>query len=295
MFTSGEYERINEELNHRLFSKGQKLKKVWITILLIVSLISGILVLVFPGQFESGGTAWILPMYGGMAFLVALIGFLISMKYRSEKPYFEYLYDEIIQKINLNEGLFLEYQAYEKTDKQFNVTGGLFTRLSSIKVRRHLRGKSENEHKFDIYDCSMTTSNGKSQTTHFDGVYFVLHKDLNTSLQVRTNGSPKLKGVKYDRLKEFEDIKVYKPQDQNLGNIDHMFINYMKKLQNEENHKRVYVSIVEGAVHIALWYRKNPLRKPKTFDLTVLNRIAQDLYDEVKFVNEIEKIDHFDY
>ncbi len=295
MFTSGEYERINQELNERLQSKSQKIKKVWLTILLLVMLVCGVLVLVFPNQFKDGSTAWILPVYGGLAFLTTLIGYLISIKYRSEKPYFEYLYEEIIQKINLNEGSFIDYHSYEKTDKEFNRLGGLFTRMASIKVRRHMKGKSEKNHQYDIYDCTMTTSNGKSQTVHFDGVYFALHKDLNTILQVRTSGTPKLKGMKYDRLKEIEDIKVYKPVDENLGNIDYTLIEFVKRLREVENHKRVYLSIVEGSIHIAISYRKHPLRKPKQFDLTVLNQIASNFAQEIQFINSIDEIDHFDY
>lgn len=295
MFTSGEYERINEELNQQLNSRRQKIKKVWFVILLSVSFICGGLILLFPNQFDDGSTAWILPVYGGGLFLTALVGYIVSMKYRSEKPYFEYLYNEVIHKINLNEGLFLDYQAYEKSDKEFNVKGGLFTRMSAIKVRRHIKGKSEKEHNFDIIDCTMTTSNGKSQQVHFDGVYYVLHKQLNTSIQVRSNSSPKLRGVKFDRLKEFEDIRVFKQENDHLSNVDHMLIKFVQKLSEFEKYKKVSLGVIDGEIHVGIAYRKHPLRKPKEFNLITLNRISNDLFDEIKFINDLELVDNFEY
>ena len=295
MYINSEFERLNKELNRRLFTKGQKIKKVWLFLLVATLLICGLFILFFPNQFNNEGTVWIMPVYGGIALSTTLVGFIISIKYKSEKPFFEYLYNEVIQKINLNEGLFLEYKSYEKTDKEFNYAGGMFTKHASIKVRRHVSGVSENEHHFDVYDCTMTTSNGKSQTVHFDGFYYVLNKQLNTTLQVRTSGSPKLKGVKYDRLKEYEEIKVYKPINQSVSNIDDMFIRYVKQLNDSEEYKRVYLSIVDGSLHLGITPRKNILRKQKIFDLAVLNNIADELFDEYKLINELEKLDHFNY
>ncbi len=293
MFTRSEFEEINNEFNAKQAERRKKLVRVWGFVLGIVSFIIVVFIVAFPNQFDNESTAWILPTYGGILFLIAFIGFLISTKFQSEKPVFEYIYDEIIQKINMDEGLFLNYKAYDKEDRGFNKIGGLFTSFASVRVRRHISGDTEEHHHFNIYDCTMTTSSGNSQQTHFAGVYFVVNRQLNTSLQIRTNGSPKLKGVKFDRQDEFDGLKVYKEREQNMTNIDHTLLTFMNRFSENEEYKRVYLSVVDGQIHLALWFKKNPANKQKIINIETMNRLKEYFMSEYQIINDISSIDSF--
>lgn len=291
MFTTSEIDVITTEYKKRQTERRKKLKKIWRTLLLITVIIVIMFVVLFPNQFDTGGTSWILPTYGGIALVITLLGYLISTKFNSVKPMYEYLYDEVIEKINRHEGMFLRYTAFETENVEFNKTGGLFTRHSSLRVKRHVEGDTENHHHFNIYDCTMTTSSGNSSTTHFDGIYFVLHKQVNTMLQVRSNGSPKLKGIKFHRIQEYPTLKVYKELEQQLLSIDKMYIDFITKLSESTEYKRVYLSIVDGEVHVALWYKKHPTRTLKNTSLQSMNTVATQFLDEYKLIGELADID----
>ena len=293
MFTIGEFERINSEYKTEQSSRRQMLVKVWGILLSIVIFVIVMFIVIFPNQFKNEGTIWILPTYGGIAFLITLIGFLISTKYQSEKPVFEFIFEEVIQKINMYEGLFLDYKAYDKEDRGFNKVGGLFTGFATVRVKRNISGDTEEHHHFNIYDCSITTSSGNSQQTHFSGVYFVLNRQLNTSIQIRTNGSPKLKGVKFDRQEGFEGLRVYKEREQSMTNIDHTLLSFMNKLSENEEYKRIFLSVVDGQIHLGLWYKKNPLGKEKVMTIEVLNRLATYFMSEYQMINDLSAIDNF--
>ena len=293
MFTLGEFEQISSEFMEEQKTRRKKLQNIWGFFLGLTVSITILLIIVFPNQFKDGSTAWILPTYGGIALVTTLLGFLISLNFLSEKPFFTFLFPEVIQKINQYEGLYLEYIPYDKIDKEFNKIGGLFTRMATVRTRRHIKGQTEDHHSFDIYDCTLTTSSGNSQQTHFDGTYIVLEKSLNTSIQIRTNGAPKLKGVKFHRLEEFENLRVFKEAEQNMSNIDHLLLRFVEKLSSYSKYKRVFLSVIDGQIHVALWYKKHPARKQKTINLEILNKLTEHFMSEYQLVNEITSIDVF--
>lgn len=293
MFFESEFNEINNTLSSLLQERRRKLTKVWGFLLVFVIVLIIFFIVLFPKQFENGDTSWILPIYGGIALVGTLVGFLISVGFTSEKPYFEFLFPSIINKINMNEGLYLEYEAYEKQDKEFNREGGLFTSFASVKIRRRVEGYTEEQFKYKIYDCTMTTSNGKSQQVHFDGIYFVLRKQVMTDLQIRSKGSPKRKGVKYTRQDNVDSFKVYKRSSDEFSNLDFKYLRFMDSLKVDLNYKAIYLSVVEGQIHLALTYKKHPCRKRKNLNLDVLNKYANHLLNEIKIVNDLQNIDLF--
>ena len=293
MFQQNEFELINKEFQNLQKKRMKKITKIWGKLLVITIILIVLAIVIFPKQFNNAATVWILPTYGGMALLGSLTGFLISIKYTSEKPFFEYLFPEIIQKINLNEGLYLEYEAYTKQDKEFNKDGGLFTRFAAIRVRRRLVGYTEEQLKYKIYDCTMTTSSGNNKQTHFDGSYFIIDKSVLTKLQIRTNGSPKQKGVKFEKQDDIEDFRVYKELGVSSSNLDHKYLRFMESLKTDLNKKRIYLSVVEGQIHLAIWYRKHPIRKQKQVTLEVLNNYALNFLDDIKMINQLANIDQY--
>lgn len=293
MFSTSEYDRINIEYKRRQNERRKKFNTIWGVLLGITLLLIGILIYLFPNQFDNGDTVWILPTYGGILLVTTLVGFIVSLGFTSEKPFFEYVYPEVYEKLNLTEGLFLEYNSYEKGNREFNTKGGLFTRIASVRTRRHVKGFTEDQVQFDVYDCTMTTSSGKNQQTHFDGTYFVIHKQANTILQVRSNGSPKLKGVKFERKDEVDYIRAFKEKEKDLSNLDLTYVRYISKLRESPEYKRIYLSVVDGEIHIAFWYKKYPARKLKDFSVEALNNVYNIFFNEYKLAHEIAEVDSY--
>jgi hypothetical protein len=290
MYTQNDFENIYQEFLIKQKERRRKLVKIWGILLALTIALIVLFLFLFPNQFDNEETVWILPSYGGMVFATTFIGFIVSLSYVSEKPFFEYLYKEIYKKINVNEGLYLEYTAYEKVSKEFNVQGGLITKYASIRTRRHIKGNIS-DYPFDIYDCTMTTSSGKSQQVHFDGIYYVVDKDLGTTLQVRTNGSPKLHGVKFDKHDEIIGIKVYKEADKHIEGVDQACISFVKSLQSSMKYKHIYLGSSNGQIHLALWYKHHPARKMKKINLEMIDKVSSYFMSEYQLLNEIASID----
>lgn len=204
------------------------------------------------------------------------------------KPYFEYLFPHIIAKINDDEGLYLSYGAYPKLEKTFNVEGGLFPKGVSISSKRVINGYSKEQHEFKIIDCVMTTQSGNNQVTHFHGSYFHIQKPGQEELQIRTNGSPKIKGEKYEKVSEEGPLKIYKPVGIEITDSDQKYIKFMSSLKKDETFKHIYLGVNKQSCHLALWYRKNPMRKKKDFSIDTLNQYYKDFMFELNLINELE-------
>ena len=93
------------------------------------------------------------------------------------------MFPKIVTKINDEEGLYLSYEAYPKLDKSFNEEGGLFPKGVSISCKKVINGFSKEQDTYQIIDCSMTTSTGNNQVTHFYGTYIYLKKQVKLSFK----------------------------------------------------------------------------------------------------------------
>ena len=294
MYINSEFENLLNEFNLEQEKTTSKVNKIWLFFLLLTLFLIGVFIVIFPNQFSNPTTVWILPTYGGMALVATLIGFLVTIKYTSSKPFYTFLYKKIIEKYNHDEGTFLEYISYDKESKDYVKEGGLFTRFVSINNRRHITGYTEDQLHFDIFDTILTTSNGKSQNTHFDGIYYVLKKSAGTRIQVRSNGSPKLKGTKFDRKKEYSDIRVYKEEDATMNNMDNEIIRFVKRYLSMNGIKRVYMACLDDEIHFAIWYKKLPTKKVNELSLNQVNKYYEYFKFEQETVNNLSRISQYD-
>jgi hypothetical protein len=291
MFTKEEFDRIQKEFNNRQLKRKSKLIKIWMFFLSVVVVAIVSLIFIFPKQFDNQDTAWILPTYGGVFLFGTLTGLIVSLKYASERPTFDYLYDAIIDKINQYEGLFLKYIAYDKSSRYFNKNGGLFAPSASANVKRHIEGMTSDQQEFHIYDTMLTTSTGNGQQTHFDGIYFVLNKSAQTIVQIRTNGKPRVKGHKYIKVDTQSDLKVFKEVDQQLNALDFKYLNFIEKINQNVEVKRVYFSSINQQLHLAIWYKKHPARKQKNVSFETLNKLTQYFLSEFKLMEDLIEVD----
>jgi hypothetical protein len=292
MFTEYEFETIKKEFNEKQNLRRRKLKNIWGILLFSFSVMLIVGIILFQRYASDDEIAWIFYFFIGTTVLIMGIGLLVSMTYVSSKPYFEYIFPSIIQKINDEEGLFLTYQPYLKLDKTFNEKGGLFTRYASLSTKRCVKGYASDQQAYQICDCVMTTSSGNSQVTHFDGSYIFLEKEGQTELQIRTTGRPKLKGVKYKKVDHGSQLKIYKPREQEFNIIDKKYLELMESIKKDERYRQLYLSVNKEGMHLALWYKKHPLRKKKPLSKSLLNQYQNDFMNEINYVYKLEAIDH---
>ena len=86
---------------------------------------------------------------------------------------------------------------------------------------------------------------------------------------------------------------MYKELEQAMTNTDHKFVRYFERLCEYEQYKKVYISVVEGQIHVALWYKKHPARKQKNMTIDTLNSLSTYFISEYKMINEIANIDTY--
>lgn len=288
MFTNSDLEHINKEYQIRIQQRRKKMMSVWSACFAVVVSLIIFFIVIFPNQFSNENTVWILPSYGGLLFVVTLLGTLISMYYVSEKPYYDYVLRSVVEKINLDEGLYHEYSAYDKDQKPVFVEGGLFTRHASEVVKRHISGVTEEEHPFDIYDCTLTTSSGKSSTTHFKGIYFVLKKQFPTTIQVRTKGTPKWKGVDVDKVNDNRTYKVFKLKDQAMNQVDYDLVKLFQSTCKNLMIKDAFMSVLPDQLHFAVWYQKLPYKKEKVLTYQLLQSLYNEISKEYLVINQLD-------
>ena len=144
-----------------------------------------------------------------------------------------------------------------------------------------------------MFDTTLTTANGKRQQVHFAGVYTIIEKSLNTEVQIRTSGSPKYKGIKMQRVKDIENLRVYKFEGDYLTNLDYTLLSYVEKVRENPNIKHVYISSYENQIHFAVTYRKHPKRKNKNLTIDVINNYYSEFLEEVKIINELSNLGNY--
>ncbi|GEM_PF-616468 len=294
MYTNSEFTHIKKTYLSEVRIRNVKLFNIWLAIFSVFVIGFGILFVLVPDILTIDPWNWLIPVYG---FIPALIVFLITItiyKYVSEIPAFNYLYSEIYKKINIDESLFIKYEPYLKEKQDFNIKGGLYTRYASAKIKRKVSGQTMNRHDFTIYDTTIVSSNGQSSTTHFNGIYYQIKTNTNTYFQVRTHGTPKMKGIKYIKKPEYQDIRVFVREGLQLNSELNAYIKFVRKYKDKFEIRAFDLSVIPGETHLGIWYKKHPARKQKNLSLDKINEIYKYFLEELDFADQIISLDKED-
>jgi len=204
-----------------------------------------------------------------------------------EKPFVEIVYKHLIEHINSDLGLNYAFSAYEKNNKEQIekfLESGLFSRSSAF-VKFHIKGYTDKQYPFDLYNVRLVQSNGQSTTIPFEGIYSIIKTTDQTTLQIRTKGKPYVKGLKFNKVEVKNYFTVFKPKDEELNDIDRKYMDIFKDLFNQNTIKDMYMSVINQKVVLAIKYQEDPFKKPKTFNLDVLNQISDKLLKEINQLN----------
>ena len=139
---------------------------------------------------------------------VALITIMLSRTWISEKPLFEYLIPKVIEDISASGEATITYSPYPK-EREFFENVGIFHKGVTKYLRYKMEYLSQNHFSTTIYDCYAYVSNGKTTTTMLDGLYYCFEIQNPQAFQLRSWGSPALKGIKFNKVDSSDKTKVY--------------------------------------------------------------------------------------
>jgi len=220
---------------------------------------------------------------------LSVIAFLItkiSMKYVGKKNIlYDIIYPRGVTLFNQEHDTTFTYEFKPKLDKTFHEEMGLFTRFASISSNFRMVSKQEGHAPITIQHCRMVTSNGKSSTIHFDGVYLILPKSGIPVQQLRSNGRPALKGVKMERLEDYEE-RIYVPQEEGITPVDSVLLGIFQELPQTFELSRQYIGSNQSEIHIALWFKKQP-RLPNELNYNGLEELIDPLHKLMSYTVEL--------
>lgn len=140
-------------------------------------------------------------------------------------------------------------------DKHFTEAGGLFSGYNTTHIRY-----SVSHPNFKFGHIILAHSNGKSQTVDFDGLYYVFPL-VSDQVQIRTNGKPHKKGVKYYRHEQVE-LRYYSTSE--MGYVDQSMISLFEHIKREYQPKKLYLATTGTELHIAVTGKVSKFPKFKT-------------------------------
>ncbi len=217
---------------------------------------------------------------------IIAIGYIINNFMAAEKPFHNLIIKEMVDYVNFKNNSMLKYISYPKKQKSVNREGGLFARFAKVRVKDKIDGMTENYTKFTWYNMKLSVSTGKSQKTVFNGMYYVIDSQLGKIFQVRTHSSPRLKGVKFIRIKKENSLKVYLSKDDETKFIDERVIKLVGDMKINLKAKKIYLSSLGDRIHFA--YENNEkFKRPKYIDSEALDGIVDKINEIVEVAEEM--------
>ena len=245
-----------------------------------------------PG-FLNRNPGWVLyVIYGGLVFVGLSIALLVSIFTISDVPAFEYLYKQIYNKINLEEGTIYNYASFENEKWEFNKDGGLFSKHCRIDVKRHVSGTTPNSNVFDIFDVTFVTGGGQNRHEHFRGIYFITKHKNSSIFQLRSHSKPRHKDIKYTRIDNIDEIKAFVEEGKNMTNIAHKYISTVDRLKRNLKAKKIYLSITNDEIHFA-YVPSIPMRKQYNLTIEKMNKLYKIFLYEIKVIDELIEANDF--
>ena len=285
MYIKSECDSVCTEYKKMVKERSVRLTKIW-SYIFVGYLVVMIVIPLIPNLLDGGTGRALYAIYGGLIFVGLFIAILVSMFSISDVPAFNYLYKEMYNKINLEEGTTYDYEGYEKGKFEFNKLGGLFSRFCRYEVKRHVSGLSPGNNSFDIFDVTLVTGSGKNRHEHFKGIYFITKYTNRDIFQLRSHTKPHHKEIKYTRLNEFEEIRVFVEEEKSMSNIAHKYISTIDRFKKNLKAKKMYLSIVKDEIHFA-YVPKTQIRKQYNLTIDKMNQLLKTFQYEIEVIDEL--------
>lgn len=217
-----------------------------------------------------------------VSFVITLIFFLVFKQQVKNQVLYNVIYPRAVRLFNQEHDLTFAFQFKPKIDKTFNSEMGLFTRYASVSCTYQMNAQLDTGNPITVQACRLVTSNGKSSTLHFDGIYLVLPISGIPTQQLRTSGKPKRKDMKFDRVEDYPDNRLYLQKGQISSGPHPYLLQVFEELPDLFDLKHYYVGSNEKEVHVALWMRHKP-SMPKEINTEELDKIVQPLHKVMQY------------
>jgi hypothetical protein len=257
-----------ERYNEKLMMRRHKSAKI-IILIGIASLIAAGVLFAFALEYNHPALVLLWIFFIAHFVVLTIVAIIVSKKFTSEKPLYQFVLPKIIEDIEYDEGIKIKYQSYPKVKEIFRKSN-LFIKYASNTTRCQLE-YDLGQHQFTILDTYYFTQSDNSHEVHFNGFYVaVTHVDA-SSIQVRSQGRPKRSKGVFTKTVNEKKYKVY-CQDVNAQSNERI-IRVYDDLQKKLQPKELFVSVIDHHLYMAIDIRK-PMRKIK-----ILN---QDSYQQLK-------------
>lgn len=294
MFTTLQYKQINRIYKEKIQEAQKKTTKIFTWIIIVLGIIAVSLYIVLnmiEVVLVRDDIIAIIVISSIVIFFVALM-YLLSFYSKNKKVLYTYVYKEVVDFINEEEGTQYQYQSYIK-DKELTElvhSSNLFPK-GSVNIKFHVSGYTKEQRKFDMFELSIITNNGKTSTVHFDGIYYVIHVDIGTDVQIRNSSKPHRTDIKYTKVKREDRLKMFKPEDLKINEYDQGHWYKIKNTLNNTYVKYAYLSTTNHKINYGIQYASKYAKKPKVLTLDVLNSIESYFKDHIEMANTLETTD----
>ncbi len=223
----------------------------------------------------------------GLFVLVILTYFIILQFYSNKKLFYQFFYKAITDDVSKTLNIPLGYEIPIKGN-DYSRKNGLFTNMATYTTRYKISYTNNDDNQVAIYDTNITTRSNKTTVIHFDGDYYVLSHNTDNAFQLRSNGSPKLKGVRFEKIKTRQDIKEYIEKFKNTL-IEKKYYDVFDYIKQQYPNKRVYISCVANEIHIAIW-RPIVFKKLNQITDEKYNMLKQNIIKRIELANKFHEI-----
>jgi hypothetical protein len=159
---------------------------------------------------------------------------------------------------------------------------GLFNGYASVSSKYQMKAEMEVGEEVILQECSLVTSNGKSSTVHFRGIYIILPIKGISFQQLRTKGKPRLKGVKFDRVEEYPEERFFVVEGHTSRDLHPFLMQVYEELPKVFDMRDYFVASNEQEVHVALWMKDTP-KMPQDMTQEELEKIVDPLHKVMQY------------
>lgn len=218
--------------------------------------------------------------------IIVLVFYLVFKSQVKNRVLYNIIYPRAVSLFNNEHDLIFDFAFKPKLEKTFNQEMGLFTRYASVSSKYQMKAKTEIGETVTIQECSLVTSNGKSSTLHFRGIYIILPITGIPHQQFRTNSKPRLKDMKFDRLEEYPENRFYVPEGKTARDVNSFLLQVFEELPGLFDLKQHYVASNTKEVHLALWMRHTP-GMPSEITQEELDLIVDPLHQVMQYTETL--------
>jgi len=226
---------------------------------------------------------YILIPLGFIAFIELLL-ILIVRTNSKQKMINTIINDEIVQIYNSSNGTTYSYESKPKIPKTFNVDMGMFTRSAAVSTVFAIKDTTST-FPFELYRCTLMTSNGKSSTVHFTGMYIRFFIPNIPRQQLLSRGKPHASGIKMVQVEGYEE-RLFTPLDSPETRINPILYGIFQDLPNKFDLKAYHVGSNATEVHVAFTPKRRE-KLPEEFTYQTIQEFSEPLMSYLTYVDEV--------